>query len=91
MFRLFDSPLYELFIFLIDGGRRRISNMLQSRHIKNFNPCCSTPMINTLIIFWYTVNIVAISVFGALSIGSGLVAAVSLCMKWGRFCRPASF
>ena len=30
---------------------------------------------------WYTGSIVIISVFNALSIGSGLVAAVLLCMK----------
>ena len=34
------------------------------------------------IIVWYnTANIVSISVFNALSIGRGLVAAVKLCMK----------
>ena len=91
MFRLFDSPLYELFIFLIDGGRRLPTCCKVDTSKTSIRAVVSTPMINTLIIFWYTVNIVAISVFGALSIGSGLVAAVSLCMKWGRFCRPASF
>ena len=30
---------------------------------------------------WYSANIVIISVFNALSIGSGLIVAVFLCMK----------
>ena len=36
-------------------------------------------------ISWYTANILTISVFNALSIGGGLVAAVFLCMKRGVF------
>ena len=34
---------------------------------------------------WYTANIVNISVFNALSVGSGFVAAVLLCIKRGHF------
>ena len=35
-----------------------------------------------------TTNIVNISVFNALSIGIGLVAAINLCIKWGRLKGP---
>ena len=36
---------------------------------------------NIGILSWYSANIVTLSVFNALSIGSGLVAAVLLCVK----------